>query len=279
MVTKFFKKLFFFLLTLLSFLVLFKIVVGDDYSNDVILDYQKEKIKSHKNLDTAFFGDSSCGNAIDAKLYGYKSLNLSLVGDYIVCGSLEMVKMTKKRHPTLKKVILMHTLDGFNRDKYIFKQINQEKAFFDILIDDLFVFSTKIITLNISSLFINTNSIDNNFDYLSQKKKTDVIIPKVLKSSISEINKKCILDLKEYSKKNKIDYLFLIGPSTKIKKNKFYYQLMTFFKQNEINFVEQNFLLNEKNIGDGNDHVANDYKHESTLFYKNIIEKFFKTKK
>jgi len=258
---------------LISLISLFKIIVGNNYSNDFILDYQINKINTQNQIETAFYGDSSCGNAIDSKLYGVNTINLSLVGDYIVCGSLELLKITKDKHPELNNIVIMHTLDGFNRQTFLYQKITNKVSFYDTIVDDLFVFCTKLITLNFKSLFINRNSIDVKNDYLKQNEKTSTLIPKVLKSSISLNNKKCILELKSFANKNNIEYVFLIGPSTKIVKNKFYVELITFFNKNQINFIEKNYLLNNENIGDGNDHVSPQFKSKSTAFYKELILK------
>ena len=95
---------------------------------------------------------------------------------------------------------------------------------------------------------------------------------KALKSSVSSNNKKCILELKSYADKNNIEYVFLIGPSTSIVKNNFYFDLISFFNKNQINFVEENYVLNNENIGDGNDHVSPQFKDSSTKFYKKLIQ-------
>ena len=49
---------------------------------DAILRYQKLKLKNSTEFNIGYFGDSSCGYAIDSKLLKSKSLNFSLIGDF-----------------------------------------------------------------------------------------------------------------------------------------------------------------------------------------------------
>ena len=252
-------------------LIVFKLVIPYNYSDDLILNYQKKKIFSNKKVKAAFFGDSSCGNAIDSKEFGDSVFNFSLVGDYTYCGSFEMIKLCKKNHPELKRVYIMHTLDVLNRETNMYKLINSETDEFEMLTKEMYVFLTRILNLSFDGLFKNKNVIEN--DYLKQNAKTDIIIPKILKSQISPSNSECIKEMVKYFNEQKMEYVFLTGPSTDILKNQMYDDAISFFEVNHFKLVKENYHLSNKNIGDGNDHVSPDFKKESSRFYMNEINK------
>ena len=246
-------------------LIVFKLVIPNNYSDDVILNYQKKKMFSNKKVKAAFFGDSSCGNAIDSKEFGDSVFNFSLVGDYTYRGSFEMIKLCKKNHPELKRVYIMHTLDVLNRETNMYKLINNEPDKIEIITKEMYVFLTRILNLSFDGLIEN--------DYLKQNAKTDNIIPKILKSPISSSNRESINEMVKYFNEQKIEYVFLIGPSTDIIKNQMYEDAISFFELNHFKFVKENYHLSIKNIGDGNDHVSPDFKNESSRFYMNKINK------
>ena len=81
-----------------------------------ILKYKTNKINKSNNITFGFFGDSSCGNAIDATHFGDNAANLSLVKNYNIAGSLEMIKKAKSIHKDLDTVIIMHSFDTFSID-------------------------------------------------------------------------------------------------------------------------------------------------------------------
>ena len=267
----FFSKLLSFLSLFLITLLVFKLVIPYNYSDDVILSYQKKKILANKKVIAAFFGDSSGGNAIDSEVFGDSVSNFSLVGDYSYRGSFEMIKLCKKNHPELKRVYIMHTLDVLNRETNMYKLINSEPDKFEILTKEMYVFLTRIVNLSFDGLFKNKIVIEN--DYLKQNAKTDIINSKILKSPISPSNRKSIKEMVKYFNDQKMEYVFLIGPSTDIIKNQIYEDAISFFEANNFKLVKENYHLNIKNIGDGNDHVSPDFKNESSRFYMNEINK------
>jgi hypothetical protein len=83
-----------------------------------LYQYQLGKIRAAGELDTVFVGDSSLGNAIDARrwreLSGRPALNLSLTGAYGYAGSLNMLRrILAKGRP--RQVVIFHTVDMLTR--------------------------------------------------------------------------------------------------------------------------------------------------------------------
>ena len=91
-------------------ILFFLLILPDGYyldGGDIILKYQMEKLNELNEIRLGFFGDSSCGHAIDIKVFGGNSANLSLVGDYNFSGTLEMIKRTKMNFNNLDTVIII----------------------------------------------------------------------------------------------------------------------------------------------------------------------------
>ena len=89
-----------------------------DASNRALYQYQLGKIRRMPQIDVAFIGDSSLGNAIDAALFsdlaGAPAANLALSGSYGLGGSYNMIRHTLTQHP-LRVAIVMQALKTFVR--------------------------------------------------------------------------------------------------------------------------------------------------------------------
>jgi len=88
-------------------------------ANHEIYRYQRAKIDAPAPIDVAFVGDSSLGNAIDARLFaeltGRPTANLALNGSYGAGGSYNMVrKLIAAKHPHL--IVVMQSIDSMRRD-------------------------------------------------------------------------------------------------------------------------------------------------------------------
>lgn len=88
---------------------------GNTWNFSPLLTYQIEKLEKTDQLDVLLVGDSSLGNAIDArqwqKLLKRNVMSLALTGDFGYGGSFAMLARAVKRH-TPKKVLIFHTLDN-----------------------------------------------------------------------------------------------------------------------------------------------------------------------
>jgi len=119
-----------YLVTLLAVLALFVVgliaVTATGYrlglvaaANQLIYSYQMEKVSRATGVEVAFVGDSSLGNAIDARLFtelsGRKTINLALNGSYGSGGALNMTRRMLAK-PDLKLVVVLQTIDVLHRD-------------------------------------------------------------------------------------------------------------------------------------------------------------------
>jgi len=278
---KFLLKTILFFTVLLSPLVIIYLFMDDNYhldGGDIILEYQKDKILNTNNdVNVAYFGDSSCGNAISAEILGPNYLNLSLVGSFNVKGVYEMIKMTKKYHPDLDSIIIINTLDVFpqkDKENYQF-DLNSQYSFYEELKRKFSIFSKRLKTLKVHNIFKQKRYIKN--DFLNQDNKI-LMAPLQfdLDKNISIDNMNSITNIVNFCDKNVIEYLFMIGPNVKIQENLKYKSITKFFKKNNYNFSSSYYQLNNRNIGNTHDHVWYDYKEEATNFYNDVKHDFFK---
>ncbi len=242
---------------------------------DVILKYQKLKLKNSTEFNIGYFGDSSCGYAIDSKLLKPKSLNLSLVGDFNLIGTFEMIKNAKRKNTKLKRVIIMHDVSVYGYETDLHHKFFNDYSFITKIKRRLSIFHTKLKKGDFINLFTQNNIIENDFlkpsDYISGIDKNFS-----MENELSNMNKTIILKIVAFCESKKMDYIFLIGPNVKINKNKYFISFEKFFKENNLNFSSEYYLIDEENVGDQKNHVRTEYKIESTFFYERIIDNYFK---
>lgn len=247
---------------------LIDMIIKDPMGN-VLLDYQISKIKNIEKINTAFIGDSSLGNSINSKKFGENTYNFALTGDYNLINSYRMIEKILKFHPELNEVYIMQTLNVFSRDNLDVLNINLDKE--NIL-------SRIIIKVKSLKYFLTVKPFDKSVinydsDYMNQTDKIELMVTEIsLKKDISNDNKSSILNIKKFCEENNIKYTFLFGPNLPVIKNKYYYDLLRFFKENSINFKKEYYEINKYNVGDATDHVSLDYKNESTEFYKHLFD-------
>ncbi|MEO7726795.1 MAG: hypothetical protein ABIS45_06035 [Burkholderiales bacterium] len=80
--------------------------------------FQRAKVDAAGEMHTVFVGDSSLGNAIDARMWavrtGEPALNLALTGAFGYGGSLNMIRRALA-HGGLRRVVVMQTPDMLTR--------------------------------------------------------------------------------------------------------------------------------------------------------------------
>ncbi len=87
--------------------------------NDLLLQYQLQKLTTASHITTVVVGDSSAGNAISADLFssltGTRTLNLALTGSFGIEGSYTMLRQALHAHPTIRYVLVVQSLDVWRR--------------------------------------------------------------------------------------------------------------------------------------------------------------------
>ena len=232
--------------------------------------YQNNKIKLIDSNSTIFFGDSSCGNAIDVNLFDQNTYNLSLTGSYITCGSLVQLNELINRKKTPKKIILMYTIDVYNRNSTPGYKLNNSsyKDFFYIKIRSFKNLVQKVIFRIKEPEVV----IDYNNDYIKQTQNIVNYKPAEVDINLSIDNKKCILEISNLCKKYNIEYTFMIGPNFNLINKSSLLKFKEFFEINQIELNTNYYNLSNYEIGDSNCHISTVFKSNSTKFYKNFIK-------
>ena len=107
MIKKFLKYLLFVFSPILL-LIAGIIIFGKPESDfKTLIDFQLTKIVDQKGSSIYFMGDSSCGNAINVKLFKKNVVNLSLTGGFITCGSLELLQFLIEQNKKIEKIYLL----------------------------------------------------------------------------------------------------------------------------------------------------------------------------
>jgi len=118
------------ILVLLSAYVGFRLDVGSR-TIDALKRYQIEKFEVAKDkVETIIVGDSSAGNAIDARFFtelsGQYTLNLALLGSFASGSSFNLIRYFKTQAPHLKNVIVIYSLG-------IWRQPPSKEGYFETL--------------------------------------------------------------------------------------------------------------------------------------------------
>lgn len=294
------KKFVYLFLLLILFILIFSVLIKRQdinmNSNDLIKSYQINKIEKFKfqDLDTIIVGDSSAGNAIDSKLFSElsrsKTINLSLTGSWGILGSLGIIKKVLKKKPYLKNVIIIQTLDIWNR------------PFAKDSVHELFSFDERLRILGLKSIIsseVNVKEIKWSFEYLLKKvnnKKfvkidytTDYLKQKQKqKSNFKEIRPLEYLSsskikeynfLEKYCNNQKLNCIFLNGPIYKKvieKSDTFLKEYNVFMKSSRIQYIDSIFMYPNYMMGDAEDHILPIYKNRVTKEYFNKIKKYLK---
>ena len=271
-------------------------------NNDIILDYQLKKINNNEfnKVDTLFIGDSTGGNAINSDFFNsiskLNSENLSLTGSFGISGSLGILKKAFEQNSNLKNIIIIHTLDIWNRPfsknailllfpfMEMYKYLDYSSVFshfFNLreISWNLKYFKKKI--LNDKTIPI----IDTQNDYMTQGKKKfsnkKLQIDSVLNLDgieISEGKSKEMKMLDNFCKNNNLNCLFLNGPI--LKESFVNGDLLLKTKINErfsyIKYFPRIFQYDSYMIGDSSDHIDPRYKNTSTNDIYNHIKNYLK---
>jgi len=262
--------------------------------NDLIKHYQLSKIeqKNFRNVETIIIGDSSGGNAIDAlyfnKLSKSNTRNLCLTGSWGLVGSLGILKKSYQVNSELKNIIIIHTLDIWNRP-YAKESILELSTVGDTIkkigLKPLlgYLFNPKEILWNLDYLKSRlfkiplSSSIDKGYDYIHQKTKKFSNHKKNISDTTLNtltISKSKLLELQQlqsFCNNNNLNCILMNGPiHSKVANNskKYIQNLQTILhNKNKIIYIDKIFEYPNSYIGDSYDHIDTTYKKQVTYDY------------
>jgi len=285
----------FFLLTIctfLGFLICFCLLMYNKVGpSHQLYIYQINKLNQyHSEIDTIFIGDSSLGNAINARFFnslsGMNSVNLALSGLYGYAGSYNMLKKAVKRNH-IKNVVLVQTLDMISRPvSYIgyLYSMNTFSDFYELKLDEkIDLLETSINTLfSINNLkrillyffFQNVKNYTIDNDYIKQTKMMKINNTTPKKSiRVNEEKKIFLTKIVHFCKQFKINLLYLHGPHLNNIDKRSIKEINQNIQSTGIELIKKINYLAPNQIGDNTDHVHPEYKNLLTESYYTDLKK------
>lgn len=254
-----------------------------------LIKYQREKIDSIQSLDIALIGDSSLGNSIDASILTKKTdleiQNFALNGFLGYEGNYLLLKRIHKKHPGVKKVIMMQTL-GLPTRKFSVMGIVENINSFDDFVDLNFKYKYQLIkglpsylnSMKLNQLISRKGFFSN--DYIKQKGDLELKSLKI-KYKKENINKDKIFFLSKisnYCKEHKIDLVYMNGPIYyEIHDNSKAYLQNFEAKLDSMNIKYLKYIdkLNFSELGNTEDHLSPELKSTHTLNFYNANKSLF----
>lgn len=254
-----------------------------------LIKYQREKIDSIPSLDIALIGDSSLGNSIDASILTKKTdleiQNFALNGFLGYEGNYFLLKRIHKKHPEVKKIIMMQSIGIPTRNfsvMGVMENINSFDEFFDLD----FMYKYKLIKglpSYINSIKLNQLISRKGFfsdDYIKQRGdlKLKSLKIKYKKENINEDKIFFLSKISKYCKKHMIDLVYTNGPIYfEIHDNSKAYLQNFEAKLDSMNIKYLKYIdkLNLTELGNTEDHLSPELKSTHTLNFYNANKSLF----
>ncbi|MBF0310441.1 MAG: hypothetical protein HQL56_13020 [Magnetococcales bacterium] len=271
-----------------------------NYGFQVLLDYQKNKIRQAQRVDIVFLGDSSLGNAIDAahftRLSGRDTLNLALTGSFGYAGSLNLLRQVLARHEP-KVVVLLHTVDMMSRKLSYLGYFQTTDFFFNPFRfppEEVtrFFLNSQTITKVIQRLWERATAKEGVAsgedylynDYIVQKGGTDAasFFRKHADHPLTpaQINPEKILFLQEIPRLCReagIACIYVHGPTTRVRCDNsadFLQAATAMIRQLGLTVLEEPACMPMQDLGDSDDHVSPSKKQAYTEYYYGRLRAF-----
>ncbi len=282
-----------------AFAFLFAQIENKRSSDDELFEYQFYKLETAKNIDTIFLGDSSLGNAINAKLWsklsGDKTLNLALTGVYGYEGAYVMMLNALSKNIRPKKILLFfepqQMLGNISYAAFTKSHVDLDPEI--PFLQKLFLYwkmnmNSETLGTKFSSLIKKTavqkQEIDFASDYMKQKKskreenKFDDLRPS---KTAKDLNPEKFIYLKKISelcKNNNINCAYVHGTiiNDTCKKLKAFTKTgEKFIRETGLKFVSNNFYCtSDIDMGDSASHIHPDMKDVYTERYFKLLNNF-----
>ena len=246
--------------------------------------YQINKLETEKGCSILFIGDSSLGNAIDAKkfteLSSRQTLNVALNGLYGYAGSYNMLKAAVDKQKTIKDVVVMQTIDMLTREVSIEGYVRSLTTMSDFLeVEDKINYFNHYInfvrTLEPSDFILSGDDRQIKEDYIVQKgtfNSNNLNIPKTQDINLKKIE--YLLKIKEFCLANKINLTYVHGPiwhESKIKSEDYILTCDSILLANGINVIGEAIPIMPGQIGNTADHILPSCKLKFTNEYFELL--------
>jgi hypothetical protein len=296
------------------FLAAFFIFLADygNTDNDIVRKYQFRKIDAIDfDPKVVILGDSSAGNAIDAKLFselaGQKTVNLALTGSFGLVGSLQMMEKVLEKQPRIKNFVFMQTLDiwrrpfsregffeisrGFRSD-YVGNKFFDYGKFIDYLQYSTSLTNFKDILRPVKKELINSglvpwlgqkrpsDTIDREHDYILQEKETYSNGKKQIKSDnklsdlIEPANREIYYAIDKFCGDHALRCIYLHGPMHETVVKNSAKEIADI--NNIIGFYSRIIPIKDV-LSLKNDQVGDSINHVSVEYKKNTTKLYYET--
>lgn len=294
------------LLITLGLFALFKLALYVNYASgfrmiqqDALVRHQIEQINTDAPVHTLFVGDSSLGNAINAPLFaeisGAPAMSLALTGSFGVQGSINMALRAMQKHPEIRNVVVMQTLDIFQRRfgswPYATVDLELPQTFIAIAVSENmsstavamgylqfitgfqhFEYGKADVTPGLSSETLYTEQSKRRFNNGMRTLGAENWITGAPRESVV----RALDEFARYCKERGVRCVFVFGPMHEkvIAQSQAYVKdVYDMLRQTDsLTFVDALTALPAEEIGDSEDHVAPEYQAKTTQQYANLLE-------
>jgi len=267
--------------------------------SDALKTYQLNKLSSATNVNTVILGDSSAGNAVDAKVWsdlsGQRTLNLSLTARYGLTGTFNMLRHAH-RQQSIQNVLIIYSFDLWHRplsDQGYYEtlyqldsnQLKDIELFYNNNARPHFYFATNPKEIWWFIKYILHPKPDFAFagDYISQSSRTfssgQIIYQKKSHSLSDKIDPQKIDALElmdDFCLQNELNCFITNGPlldKVCADSNQTISAIQQTISANTdyLVYLPNPYCLPARLIGDSLDHITPDYKPTSTQHYYELL--------
>lgn len=257
--------------------------------------HQTEKLASGPPIDVLLIGDSSLGNAVDARRWskstGTVVENVALTGVYGYAGSLQMLRRAA-RHRGVLSAVIIQTPDMMMRSESHEGALFAAESLSDIAevpVSSLipWLLSKDIILNAMQEPKIKDRKLWDaikNSDYMPQDKKSDTADINSRTFSASKIKKERTLYLEKISAfchQNGIRCIYAHGPAVAplcTESAKYYRTVNTTIQAAGLDLLETNPpCLTTGQVGDQLDHVHPSFKSMTSDHYQDLVTRWLQT--
>ena len=267
-----------------------------NFAHERLYRYQQEKIAGRAGLDTVLIGDSSLGNAVDARHFSQcasvNAANLALTGIHGYAGSYNILKQVHRRHPNLRYVVVMQTLDISLRDtayQGYLRTMAHRRDFLELSVPEQYRLIHTVLSAvpgEVRSLLkvrwreqvrgAVARDIDPQSDYIGQEPRrfsagTETPLPC---RGINPDKTRFLRKIVTYASSRGIGLVYLHGPLYEERvrlSGEYVRRVNSQIQATGIDLVQEVVAVPEEDLGDGADHIRPGKKLEYTRRYCDLL--------
>ncbi len=261
-----------------------------------LYQYQLQKIEMNRNIDLLLVGDSSLGNAVDARQWSHKlnrkAVSLALTGVYGYAGSLNMIRRSLRRHP-ISAIVIVHTPDIVTRAPVAVGNLYTAETAADILTVPPRALAVAVASIAnwqvISQLILDPllripePAVDLAVtDYVPQgpllSSRKQMVNGRLDTTAIKSDNFIYLRQIADLCRAHVVNCIYMHGPLTDgICRNSgaYFTEVNTMIKNAGLQVVSTPICMPWEETGDSEDHVLPSEKEKYSLRILNLVQPMF----